>query len=695
MNQNPDITNGGCEEVVDILENIPSDAERQAATDAGHGQRGGGGRFRFRRPRSFTIFRPRRGQEAAEPDDIASIAASIESMSLASAHEDQFVGQQSAGEESEEGKITAIDVQKKEGDIYNISGGGEQIDPMSNEYIGIIANYFSVGLMIGGSTSLLYPVLIVRNGATASLMTASYAVVMVFWSYKIIFGFLSDCFPLFGYKRKPYIVIGWLFCAGVLISLAREGHEIDPRNLVLMLSLANMGYVWADVAADGFMVWVAHREPIEKRGKMQTLVYSMNKLGQIAINVLILFGFSGPIMNCPGYEPNPEVPCSTNIYFTKRVDPELYQSNPYGWCYEVCHEATFTWDLSIPEFALSICFVIAASIPLYLRLKEDKVKAEPRLEFLGKFWIQIKRRACWQIILYGMISHITFGVMNAAKMPANFVWLDLHTSQHQIMVIFEKFVFFVGLNLVRKYFLNVSWRKSVLVGSSLVLVFNSMYFLIIFDIIRNSWFYIFTDVSALFMYTLNFLASHASMVEVAEPGYEAITYSMITTATNAVSPLSAVISYQLLAFFPSLNDQESIATDTPQVRKEFATLHALVIILNLSSLLSLPLLPRQKKETRELVAKGEKSTFWGFYCISSAFTFLCYSTFVTFVTVKYHDVYGCLKILGGGGCSADESSATAMALVVIILAYCYGTNFYLSFLPILKGEQKFSWQMFI
>ena len=48
------------------------------------------------------------------------------------------------------------------------------------------------------------------------------------------------------------------------------------------------------------------------------------------------------------------------------------------------------------------------------------------------------------------------------------------------------------------------------------------------------------------MYTLNFLASHASMVEVAEPGYEAITYSLITTATNAVSPLSAVISYQLL-----------------------------------------------------------------------------------------------------------------------------------------------------
>jgi hypothetical protein len=278
--------------------------------------------------------------------ELASVSASIE--------QGQKGGQQSAGEESEElCRITAIDVQKKEGDIYNISGSedDEQINPLSNDYIGIIANYFSVGLMIGGSTSLLYPVLIVQAGATASLMTASYAVVMVFWSYKIVFGFLSDCFPIFGYKRKPYLVIGWLFCATVLLFLAEEGNDVDPRHLVIMLALANMGYVWADVAADGFMVWIAHREPIEKRGKMQTLVYSMNKLGQIAINVLILFGFSGPEMNCVGYEPDPGVPCSTNIYVTKRVDTELLRNNPYGWCYEKCEQATFDWDLSIPYVA--------------------------------------------------------------------------------------------------------------------------------------------------------------------------------------------------------------------------------------------------------------------------------------------------------------------------------------------------------
>lgn len=704
MNQNTAISGGAGEAVAEILANVSSDSERRAASDAPRNRRRGqeGSGSRFRRPNSITIFRPVPSSQYDDTDESMAASfddlASVEFSAVISEEGGGGGGEQTAGEEPEEQrKITAIDVQKKEADIYNIAGhdGEDQIDPLSQDYIGICANYFSVGLMIGGSTSLLYPVLVVKAGATASMLTASYAIVMVFWSFKIIFGFMSDCFPIFGYKRKPYIVAGWIFCALVLISLAKEGNDVDPSHLVVMLALANLGYVWADVAADGCMVYIAHREPIEKRGKMQTLVYSCNKLGQIAINALIMIGFSGPQMNCAGFEPNPDIPCTQNIYVTKRVEQGLYQSNPFGWCYEKCHAATFDWDyLTIPEFSLTICFVIAASIPLYLRLKEDKVKAEPRVEFMKKFWSQIRRRACWQIILYGMISHITFGIMNAAKMPANFILLNLHTFQQQIMVIFEKFIFFIGLQLVRRYALNISWRKSVLAGSCLVLIFNGLYFLIIFGVIRNPWFYIFTDVSAMFMYTLNFLASHAAMVEVAEPGYEAITYSLITTATNAVGPLSAVISYQLLAFFPTLNDQESIATDTPEVRKELACLHFLVMVLNLSSLFSLPLLPRQKKETRELVAKREESTFWGTFVIGSAFTFLCYSAFVTFITVKYHDVYGCLKVLGGGGCSADESSAFAFSLVAGALLFCYGTTSYLIYLPILKGEHKFSWSMF-
>ncbi len=217
MNGNPDITSGAGEQVVDILDNIPSDSERRAAA-AEPGTSGDG----FRRPAPFAIFRQQRAHRqhhhASSPQQVecddyisddSSLMASIHSVTMG---DDSVDGKHTLGGETEEGcKITTFDIQQNQSDIYNIAGSnddGTVIDPMSNDYVGILANYFSVGLMIGGSTSLLYPVLIVQAGATSSLMAASYAVVMVFWSYKIVFGFLSDCFPIFGYKRKPYITIG-------------------------------------------------------------------------------------------------------------------------------------------------------------------------------------------------------------------------------------------------------------------------------------------------------------------------------------------------------------------------------------------------------------------------------------------------------------------------------------------------------
>ena len=228
----------------------------------------------------------------------------------------------------------------------------------------------------------------------------------------------------------------------------------------------------------------------------------------------------------------------------------------------------------------------------------------------------------------------------------------------------------------------------------LVTFFNALYLLIVFDIVRNPWFYIFMDVTDTFMYTLNFMASVFAIVEVSEPGFEAITYSLITTANNATIPLSVVISFQFMALFPSLNTQDGLAEDTSEVRRDFGLLIMIVELINLSSLFALPMLPRQKHESQELVAKGETSAFWAKFTLISASVFLIYSTVTTFMTVGASDTVGCLKVLGGSGCTEGESNIPVYLLMGAVFAYCYGVNFYFTFLPILKGEKEFSWGMF-
>ena len=597
-----------------------------------------------------------------------------------------------------EDNITASDfehnITKEESSEEVGSSEGKERNPWSKGFIGIPINYFSVGLVYGGSVNLLFPVLIIQHGVSSSFYSAAASLVTVFWSYKIFFGMLSDCLPIFGRRWKWYIVMGWVLCAVVLAGLASMGEDVPPNNLVVMLTLANLGYVMADVAADGFMVWMAHHETERRRGKIQTLIYIMREIGRLCIAIVIIFGFSGPQVSCPGYQEDEKIPCTTDESVASRND--VYQADPGSddWCHQICDQAVFPFGISIPQFIWIIAGINIVSIPAYFLLYEDKREPEKASEVLGMFWKVLKKKAVWMLILYSMVSSITFNVYVASKNNANFVWLDFTNAHNQIQAIMENIVFLAGLSAIRRYGLDWSWRKMIWAGTFLVAVFNLLYLLIAFDVIRNPWFYIFTDVTDNFMATLNFLAGTFAIVEVSEPGFEAITYALITTASNATIPLSTVISYQFMALFPGINTQEGLATDTPEVRRDMALLILIVESINLSSLLSLPMLFRQKSEAKNMLEKGEESTFWAKFTIVSALIFLVYSTLVTFLTVAGADTFGCYKILGGAGCTEDESSIPVYCLMGACFMYCYGVNFYHTFWPIVKGERKFSLGMF-
>eukprot|EP00658_Telonema_sp_P-2_P082220 TRINITY_DN8636_c0_g1_i2.p1 TRINITY_DN8636_c0_g1~~TRINITY_DN8636_c0_g1_i2.p1 ORF type:complete len:241 (+),score=46.49 TRINITY_DN8636_c0_g1_i2:124-846(+) len=145
----------------------------------------------------------------------------------------------------------------------------------------------------------------------------STALVLVYfpWSFKFAFGLINDTIPILGYHRKPYMVIGWSLCSVMMIVLSM--HTIpdpyycrdDDGNYTkivcnpdaktkggeysLLMLLAALGYVVADVAADGLTVQFARCEPIEKRGSIQTTVYITRTIGQILAQFLVGFGMNG------------------------------------------------------------------------------------------------------------------------------------------------------------------------------------------------------------------------------------------------------------------------------------------------------------------------------------------------------------------------------------------------------------------
>lgn len=94
---------------------------------------------------------------------------------------------------------------------------------------------------------------------------------------KILFGFLSDNFPIFGYRRKPYMLLGWgivsiamvlfLYSADLTMSYdtattssSTKHVSVPPRNapsiewLSICFLLFGMGLWLADVMADSIVV---------------------------------------------------------------------------------------------------------------------------------------------------------------------------------------------------------------------------------------------------------------------------------------------------------------------------------------------------------------------------------------------------------------------------------------------------------
>lgn len=70
-------------------------------------------------------------------------------------------------------------------DTIKEEGHIEEKNPWSRNYSGIPFNYFSVGLVYGGSVNLLFPVLIIENGVDSSFFSAAVSLVTGKYNHNI------------------------------------------------------------------------------------------------------------------------------------------------------------------------------------------------------------------------------------------------------------------------------------------------------------------------------------------------------------------------------------------------------------------------------------------------------------------------------------------------------------------------------
>jgi folate/biopterin transporter len=144
------------------------------------------------------------------------------------------------------------------------------------ELIAILLIYFVQGIL--GLARLAVSFFLKDElGMSPAEVSAMLGVVALPWIIKPLFGFMSDGLPIFGYRRRPYIILSGLLGTSAWIALATIVRT--PLAATGAIALSSLSLAVSDVIADSLVVERARKESVSDAGSLQSLSWGASALG--------------------------------------------------------------------------------------------------------------------------------------------------------------------------------------------------------------------------------------------------------------------------------------------------------------------------------------------------------------------------------------------------------------------------------
>jgi folate/biopterin transporter len=97
------------------------------------------------------------------------------------------------------------------------------------------------------------------------------------WTIKPLFGFLSDGMPVFGYRRRPYLILSGIL--GMLSWLGMATIVDNAWKVTIAILLNSLSVAMSDVIVDSTIVERARKESAGQSGSLQSLSWGAASLG--------------------------------------------------------------------------------------------------------------------------------------------------------------------------------------------------------------------------------------------------------------------------------------------------------------------------------------------------------------------------------------------------------------------------------
>ncbi|MFN6465991.1 MAG: folate/biopterin family MFS transporter [Nostoc sp. DedVER02] len=423
------------------------------------------------------------------------------------------------------------------------------------ELIAILTVYFVQGIL---GLSRLAVSFFLKDELLLSPVEVSALLGIVFlpWMIKPVFGFISDGLPIFGYRRRPYLILSGILGTASWMSLATIVHTSWAATLAI--ALGSLSVAMSDVIVDSLVVERARGESQAKAGSLQSLCW-----GASAIGGLITAYFSGLLLQ----------------YFTTRT--------------------VFGITALFPLIVSGVAWLIAESPVSKDTNESNHTNPLPIKHQLKQLRQAITQKTIWLPTAFVFIWQAT---PNAESAFFYFSTNELHFEPEFLgrVNLVTSFASLAGVWIFQRFLKSIPFRvifawstvlSSLLGMTTLLLVTHTNRLLGIDD----HWFSLGDSLILTVMGKIAFMQVMVLAARLCPSGVEATLFALLMSVFNSAGTVSQALG-ALLTYWLGIT-----ATN-------FESLWLLVVITNLSTLLPLPFinwLPAAEEQT-ETSKDGEK-----------------------------------------------------------------------------------------
>jgi folate/biopterin transporter len=410
----------------------------------------------------------------------------------------------------------------------------------SAELIAILTVYFVQGIL--GLARLAVSFFLKDElRLSPAQVSALLGIVALPWIIKPLFGFISDGLPIFGYRRRPYLILSGLLGTISWICLATIVNT--PVAATIAIALGSLSVAVSDVIVDSLVVERARSESQESAGSLQSLCWGASALGG-----LITAYFSGMLLQ----------------HFTTRT--------------------IFGITASFPLIVSAVAWLIA-EIPI--SKDKNKDKNQPEVESVSiKHQLKQLRQALTQKAIWLPTAFVFLWQATPTADSAFFFFTtnELHFEPEFLgrVRLVTSIASLAGVWIFQRFLKTVPFR--VIFGWSTVLsaVLGMTMLLLVTHTNRSlgiddHWFSLGDSLVLTVMGQIAYMPVLVLAARLCPPGVEATFFALLMSVSN----LAGLLSYELGAGLMHLMGI---------TESNFDNLALLVIITNVSTILPLPFL---------------------------------------------------------------------------------------------------------